>query len=465
MSWTINENSKTSTTEYFNATHTNIGAGAGDLVDSAFINVAGYVSGTINFVLNPSPSSGTWAAGSTLEISIIGGIGFGLTPPQEITFEVLPILVITSGDLNSTFSIEWDTPLEQVSLRINNATSTPTGIDISIENICMQTESQGGGVGHTTTSLGPLAFAAPPHTTLQYNDSGTFASTSQSGPPVIIVAYDKTANTNTGQLQLPNNTAALPILAFSDGSGTYDNGIFRADVNAVGFATGSNKIVGVYGTASGNFIKGLNVGIDSASPGGVNICGIRRLSNNSRNSWEDGWMGNSMQLVFTGSDFTNVNTAAPGAPPVPQGFAVASARGPGGTGFVMETTASGLGNQIIAVKLLPKGFRVQITRDTPVKVSTADQTPAAGVWGSPANSPIIRILTQDINLPTNPLSPIGAAQMVIWSPDGMNTELTAGTSVVGNGTISVVVLITIRTPFQIDWQSSLIGVIVPIERQ
>ena len=459
MSWTINENSKTSTTEYFNATHTNIAAGSGDLVDSAFKNVAGYVSGTINFVLNPPPSG--WLPNSTLEISIIGRIdtlSFSVTPS--------PIPPITAGDLNSTFSIEWDIPLEEVSLRINNAASNPPAFDISIENICMQTESQGGGVGHTTTSLGPLAAPALPFTTLQYNDSGTFASTSQPGaPPVIIVAYDKAANASTGQIKLPSNSVALPILAFSDGTGTYDNGIFRAAVGAVGFSAGGDKIVGVYGTGFPPFIKGLNVGVDSFFPATLNICGIRRLSNNSRNSWEEGWMGNSRQLVFTGSDFTNVNTAVVGAPPVPQGFAVASARGPGGTGFVMETAASGLGNQIIAVKLLPKGFRVQITRDTPVKVSTADQTPVAGVWGSPANSPIIRILTQDINLPTNPLSSIGAAQMITWSPEGMNIELDTGTSLAGNGTISVVVIITIRTPSQIDWQSSLIGVIVPIERQ
>ena len=451
MSWTINENSKTSTTEYFNATHTDISAGDGESADTAFKNVAGYVSGTINFVVSPAPDSGggtAWAAGSTLEISIIGEIGSGFTPSQAITFGVHPILEITEGDLNSTFSIEWDIPLEEVSLHINNATLTPTGREITIENISMQTESQGGGVGHMTTSLGPLAFAADPHTSLQYNDSGTFGGASGA-------LYDKNANTSTGQIKLTIGSASVPILAFSDGThpgGNYDTGIFRAAVGAVGFSAGGDKIVGVYGTDDSPFIKGLNVGVDAA----LNICGIRRLSATVANSWEDGWMGNSSQLVFTGSDFTNYNTTGG----VPQEFAVASADIAGGTGFVMGQTAGADGNEIIAVKLLPKGFRVQ--RDATVSVATADQTPAS-VWN---NTATIHLATQDINIPTNPSSSFGTATMATWSAAGMNTDLTTvAASSVGNGTIAVVVIITILNTFQIDFTSSLIGVIVPIERQ
>ena len=365
MSWTINENSKTSTTEYFNATHTNIPADHGLIVDSAFKNVAGYVSGTINYVLSPPPSG--WPPNSTLEISIIGRIetlSFSVTPS--------PIPPITASDLNSTFSIEWDIPLEEVSLRINNATPTPTGFDISIENICMQTESQGGGVGHQAgIILGPLAQPALPFTTLQYNDSGTFASTSQGPPPfIIIVSYDKAANASTGQLKLSNGSVSAPMLAFSDGShpnGTYDTGIYRVNNDAVGFSCGNSAIVGVYGTALVPFIKGLNVGQTA------NICGIQRLSRIAANSWEDGWMGNSAQLVFTGSDFTNYNTAA-GRPEL---FAVASARSAGGTGFVMDQAAGVNNNEITAVKLLPKGFQVS---NEAVTVATADQSPTIMVW-------------------------------------------------------------------------------------
>jgi len=455
MSWTINENSKTSTTEYFNATHTDISAPAAPPTDAhadtAFKNVAGYVSGTINFVVSPAPDSGggtAWAAGSTLEISIIGRIGSGFTPSQAITFGVLPILEITKGDLNSTFSIEWDIPLEEVSLHINNATLFSTGREITIENISMQTESQGGGVGHMTTSLGPLAFAGDPNTSLQYNDSGTFGGASGA-------LYDK----NAGQIKLANGSAGVPILAFSDGThpgGNYDTGIFRANVDAVGFSARGNKIVGVYGTGLPPFIKGLNVGLT------INICGIQRLSATVGNSWEDGWMGNPTQLVFTGSDFTNYNTAVD----VPQEFAVASAQSTGGTGFVMGQAAGADGNQIIAVKLLPKGFRVQ--SGATVSVATADQTPAPPPGGETVwnNTATIHLVTQDINIPTNPSSSFGTATMATWSAAGMNTDLTTvAASSVGNGTISVVIIITILNTIQIDFTSSLIGVIVPIERQ
>ena len=90
------------------------------------------------------------------------------------------------------------------------------------------------------------------------------------------------------------------MLAFSDGThpnGNYDTGIYRIANDAIGISCGNSSIVGVHGSNSGNFIKGVNVGQTS------NICGIRRLSATPANSWEDGWMGNSTNLVFTGSDF------------------------------------------------------------------------------------------------------------------------------------------------------------------
>ena len=428
MSWTINENSKTSTTEYFNATATDMTAGSPDFEDTDFQNIAGYVSGTINFTISPAPNSVVfpleWDPNSTVVISIIGRI-------DTQVFEVLPNLHITQGDPNSTFSIKWDIPLEDVALRLNNGDGVlfppliPTGQTITISNISMQTESQGGGVGHQAgTSVAPLAAPAPPVTTLQYNDSGYFASTSQPGPPpfMIIVAYDKMAN----QLQLPSNTAALPILAFSDGSGTYDNGIFRAAVDAVGFAAGGNKIVGVYGAAAGNFIKGLNVGIDSASPGGVNICGIRRLSATPANSWEDGWMGNSSQLVFTGSDFTDFNTRT--FNPVP--FAVASPIIQGGFGLIAGAAAPAQGDEFVAVKVIPKGFRILRDPRRPVIVATADQTAAVDVWGSsgpPPTQPTIQLLIQDINNtlapPPNPTSLGAAVNMTDWTAAGLKYSI------------------------------------------
>ena len=80
MSWTINENSKTSTTEYFNANYSTtlvIAALSAAAVTTASIDVSGYSSGTISFVLSgnagTAPPSG-WDGGTTVEVNVLGGI-------------------------------------------------------------------------------------------------------------------------------------------------------------------------------------------------------------------------------------------------------------------------------------------------------------------------------------------------------------------------------------------------------
>ena len=295
-------------------------------------NIAGYPMGIISFVVSPAPDSGTWAANSTLEISIIGGI--------EISNFTMNTLVITEGDTESVQYVDWNIPLQTAALEINNNTTTSTGQEITISSIRMQTSSKGGGRGFVTSSGASIGPGGDPPQ-IQFNDGGNFGGT-------FGALYNKTANTSTGQIQLANGSVGLPILAFPDGSGTYDTGIYLATANAIAISGGGAGIVGIFGSNFGvNFIKGLNVGQSN------DICKIRRLSTNATNSWEDGHMGNSQELVFTGSDFTNVNNAR-----FPQGFGVAVPQAGGATGFMMAASAGPGNNQIIAVKLLPKGFSV-----------------------------------------------------------------------------------------------------------
>ena len=292
MSWTINENTRVSSTQYFNASYTTTLV-ANDSFNTSSVtqNVAGYTSGTISFTLDSDPDS--WGGTKNLEMRIIGGI--------DINTFFVNTLVLDTTSQNTIFYVDWNIPLETVALNINNIS---TGGTRTVSNIRMQTESEGGALGFVSTS-GAVIGPGGSNTQIQFNDGGAFGGASGA-------EYDKTANTNTGQIKLANGTAALPILAFSDGThpaGTYDTGIYRAGVNIIGISCASNPTVGILGAPSGtNFIEGLNSGVDSTGPGGTNICGIRRISATATNSWEDGHLGNSNYVFFTAWDFVGENS-------------------------------------------------------------------------------------------------------------------------------------------------------------
>ena len=101
------------------------------------------------------------------------------------------------------------------------------------------------------------------------------------------------------------------------------------------------------GTPPTGMIDGLNVGITTT------IAGIRRISANTSNSWEDGHLGNSNALVFTPSDFTagdsvsNVSVASSQPNPT-----ATRARWYG------TTTTTGI---LVAQKIVPKGFIIDGT--------------------------------------------------------------------------------------------------------
>ncbi|MDC0230929.1 hypothetical protein OAK19_03100 [Aureispira] len=403
---------------------------AADTITIANSDIGGGVLDLI-ITLNAGDFATPWAAGSTLEISIIGGI--------EISNFTMNTLVITEGDTESVQYVDWNIPLQTAALEINNNTTTSTGQEIAISSIRMQTSSKGGGRGFVTSSGASIGPGGDPPQ-IQFNDGGYFGGT-------FGALYNKTANTSTGQIQLANGSVGFPILAFPDNSGTYDTGIYLATANAIAISGGGAGIVGIFGSNFGvNFIKGLNVGQSN------DICGIRRLSATAANSWGDGHMGNSQELVFTGSDFTNVNNTR-----FPQGFGVAVPQAGGATGFMMAAAAGPRNNQIIAVKLLPKGFSVA---QKPVRVYTSSSL--GTVWG---NTATIELLTQDIIAPTAPPLSLGAATTMATWASGINEDYLSGPSPVGTGLLALVVRIVILNGQQITANDVLVGVNVVIERQ
>ena len=404
--WTIQNKSVTGETQWTNASFDlsfvllNNTTGQTD-----FIDIAGYTSGTISFTISPDPAGGgVWPGGptSTLEISIIGAIdGTVAAPVSSFTVQTLEI---KGSETGTTFYVEWNIPLQFVSLLIDNNTTLSTGTTINVTNIRLQTESEGGGVGFTSSSG---ATIGPGGTTpqMQFNDGGIFGGTKN-------VLYDKTANIQPpvvgiaqGQVQLGDTTGfptggttTEPILAFADATG-YGTGLFNWSPGKIGISCSgvleagiSNRFhisalggtasrpafnfmipptgngnTGMYSTVlnavefAGNgieqasihsvdldpFMKGLNVGTPS------NITGIRRLAATFPNSWEDGNCGNSEFIVFTATDFAGGFTNIFGASGRAQTFVTHSTASASESPVVYNGVIAG---GALACKLIPKGF-------------------------------------------------------------------------------------------------------------
>jgi hypothetical protein len=168
------------------------------------------------------------------------------------------------------------------------------------------------------------------------------------------------AKVSAGQILFSSGTVGSPVIGFQ---GDTNTGIFHDGSGVIGFATGGVKKVGIYDASVGDFIEGLNVGISS------NIAGIRRLSDNSANSWEDGHMGNSAELVFTPTDFvvgstTRVTNSVQSSQPDP------ARPNPRWYGVI---DASGI---LVAQKVIPKGFIID--RESKITI----YTPAAAITGT-----------------------------------------------------------------------------------
>ena len=101
-------------------------------------------------------------------------------------------------------------------------------------------------------------------------------------------------------LSVVDGTESVPAVNFGVG-GAADTGMYLPLTDAVGFSTGGVNKVGILKADSAPYINGLNVGTTAV------IAGIQRLSGTAANSWEDGNMGNSAELVFTPADFICAN--------------------------------------------------------------------------------------------------------------------------------------------------------------
>ena len=258
MSWTINENSKTSTTEYFNANYSeSVTVAFTNTVTTAFTSqnaISGYSSGTISFTISRAPVD--WSAPTPNMIFRV----MGKIDPNIFIASFLLKTPANTSPSTTTFYVEWDIPLQDVALGIVNN----CGVLQVIDNIRIQTESSGGGASGVHSSSGSEVGPGGLTPQIQFNDGGIFGGASGA-------LYDST----TMQIKLSNGTAAAPMLAFSDGIhplGNYDTGIYGEASPDIAFNGGGNKTGGIYGTPDGNFIKGLNIGTTS------NLCGIRRLS-------------------------------------------------------------------------------------------------------------------------------------------------------------------------------------------
>ena len=273
-----------------------------------------------------------WVVGSTLEIQIMGNIAIN-------NFVATPLEILKDNP-NSTFNIDWTIPLEKVALRVNNNTTISTGQTITVSSIFLSTESDGDGIGqvHTTgATIGPGGIVPE----IQFND-GVFGGASGA-------LYDKTANATTGQIKLANGSVTAPTLAFSSGthpSGNYRTGMYRKDVNEIGFSCGGLQTGALLNSNSGDFIKGLNVGTTG------NIGGIKRLSATAANSWEDGNCGNSEFLYFSPADFLSDDETRFAQPNALESFTL---RNPATTAAVVANANNVF---LIACKLIPKGFKI-----------------------------------------------------------------------------------------------------------
>ena len=187
-----------------------------------------------------------------------------------------------------------------------------------------------------------------------------------------------------GQILASDGTAALPSYSFTN---DIDTGMYLAGSNEIGFTTNGTEGTQISAT---NFlstlggtvtIPGINFGLNAdtntgiyhiaadtvgISTGGVQrlsvsttelqigtsgaIMSLKRLSATPANSWEDGYLGNSGFIYFTPTDFRNASTSRihgvnSNTPTI------------SGDPFVIETNSNTV--DIVAAKLIPKGFRIK----------------------------------------------------------------------------------------------------------
>lgn len=197
--------------------------------------------------------------------------------------------------------------------------------------------------------------------TCYFGDGGTLSNvgsgsgTVNTGTAPRIAFYSDTdevsssivANITTSNIAAIDGTAAAPPFTFKSDPNT---GVFSVASDQVGFSAG--------GTLQANVSSaGLTVGVV-----GTVGSSIRRLAATYANSWEDGHMGNSNQLVFTPSDFYNGSQTTSRAPSVESSQGNPAVRNSKWYGIV---DGDGI---ICAQKIIPKGFAID--RESSIIINT-----------------------------------------------------------------------------------------------
>ena len=168
-----------------------------------------------------------------------------------------------------------------------------------------------------------------------------------------ITSFPSNALTISGSLGIDNYSIYdVSQITFSDGTTFGEGSSFdiNANQNKLEFYLQDTSMGNFSAPAAGEFLKGLNVNF-----------GIRRLSttnNGAEYAWEDGFMGNSSQMVFTAADFV-LNTGTNYNISVRQDISIND---------LQITMGSRFGNQfygavtqtgkIVCQKVIPKGFTI-----------------------------------------------------------------------------------------------------------
>ena len=489
MSWTNVEKSKTGDVQYdlesYSTDLTTSGAATSTTSD---FNIIGYTEGTVSYTVSAFDTSIT----AKLEGSNDGSNYFDLNSGNSHTSAPTTAEVLS-----------WCIPCKYVRLSITGGAGTNT-----LTNIFLNATAGGGGVIDASSGS---AQAAGSNKEIQFNDGGFFGGASGA-------LYDKTVNTDTGQIQIAAGTQSAPMISFSDGThpaGNYDVGFYKSAADRIGvacgsggdgmdigvddtsfatgsagtpslnfgvstagsdsntgmfqngediiaFAAGGTELINICVSASAQstFIAGLNVGIAG------NVVGLRRLSGVEDCDWEDGNCGNSDFLIFTASEFTNYDLTNN----TPESWAVlrvatASRSFTGTPCGVMESAAPLGGCEITAMKLLPKGFRVPDGDISGILYTNTVQFGQAGVT--------FIVYSVDTSHPeTFPAGdpvPLCASTTVTTglSANGDRTSFTTtASSDTGNGSIVIIVSIILPNGTQFsEANGGLVGIRVPIQRR
>jgi len=209
----------------------------------------------------------------------------------------------------------------------------------------------GGGGGSGTVNTGVQYEMA------YYATSGDTVS----GNPEIFTDASDNLVVNNGIIRVEPGTVGAPSYTFNT---DLDTGMYRIAANTLGLSVqGAQAVTVASNVPPAPMIKGLNVGTTT------NIGGIQRLCNDSANSWQDGHMGNSTQLVFTPSDFMIANPTH-GTPRAPQGALTSAFINLVGNAVNwVQTSGARYGEPtictanaadcLVATKLIPKGFLIK----------------------------------------------------------------------------------------------------------